>query len=190
MSRFLKPQAEFLPTSAIRARYGPTGITGYDEVYGRRGAITDDTQMTLFTAEALLGGGDPLHQLRDAYLRWLQTQDEPLPSGDGLLAVLELHSLRAPGNTCLAALRSTRHGARGTPTDPINDSKGCGGVMRAAPAGLVATDTKQAFALGLRPRGDHPRPPFGIPPGRRSGRHGAPARRRVEPARGTRCRAG
>jgi ADP-ribosyl-[dinitrogen reductase] hydrolase len=139
---------EFLTTSAIRARYGPTGITGYDEVYGRRGAITDDTQMTLFTAEALLGGGDPLDQLRDAYLRWLQTQDEPHPSGDGLLAVPELHSLRAPGNTCLAALRATRHGARGTPTDPINDSKGCGGVMRAAPAGLAARDPKQAFALG------------------------------------------
>ncbi|MPZ64133.1 MAG: ADP-ribosylglycohydrolase family protein [Pseudonocardiaceae bacterium] len=139
---------EFLTTCAIRQRYGPAGIVDYDEVYGRRGAITDDTQMTLFTAEALLGNGDPIEQLRDAYLRWLRTQDEQPPSDDGLLAVPELHSRRAPGNTCLAALRATLTGARGTTTDPINDSKGCGGVMRAAPAGLVATDAKQAFWLG------------------------------------------
>jgi ADP-ribosylglycohydrolase len=31
---------------------------------------------------------------------------------------------------------------------PINDSKGCGGVMRAAPVGLMAGDPEAAFELG------------------------------------------
>lgn len=139
---------EFLTLQEIRSRYGPGGLSGYDEAYGRRGAITDDTQMTLFTVEALLRDGDPVAELRDAYLRWLQTQEHPRPTGDGLLAVPELHSARAPGNTCLSALRATRAGALGSTQHPINDSKGCGGVMRAAPAGLVAPDPRRAFTLG------------------------------------------
>jgi ADP-ribosylglycohydrolase len=36
----------------------------------------------------------------------------------------------------------------GTIEEPINDSKGCGGVMRAAPAGLIAHDVEEAFRLG------------------------------------------
>jgi ADP-ribosylglycohydrolase len=44
----------FLSLGEIRQRYGPTGVTGYVSAYGRAGAITDDTQMTLFTAEGLL----------------------------------------------------------------------------------------------------------------------------------------
>ncbi len=38
-------------------------------------------------------------------------------------------------------------GKTGTPEKPLNDSKGCGGVMRVAPVGLVATDP---FDLGCR----------------------------------------
>src|SRR5262249_1188667 len=45
---------EFASINAIRHIYGSAGITDYDVAYGRRGAITDDTQMTLFTAEGLL----------------------------------------------------------------------------------------------------------------------------------------
>jgi ADP-ribosylglycohydrolase len=44
---------EFLDLPAIIRRYGPQGIAHYDLAYGRRGAITDDTQMTLFTAEGV-----------------------------------------------------------------------------------------------------------------------------------------
>ncbi|MDD4201067.1 MAG: ADP-ribosylglycohydrolase family protein, partial [Eubacteriales bacterium] len=39
----------------------------------------------------------------------------------------------APGSTCLSALSSRK---RGNMNEPVNDSKGCGGVMRVAPAGL------------------------------------------------------
>src|SRR5262249_51568757 len=45
---------EFDSIQRIRSEYGPEGIKDYDAAYGRRGAITDDTQMTLFTAEGLL----------------------------------------------------------------------------------------------------------------------------------------
>jgi hypothetical protein len=45
---------EFMRLSEIRQRYGSSGIMDYDRVYGRVGAITDDTQMRLFSAEGLL----------------------------------------------------------------------------------------------------------------------------------------
>ena len=45
-----------------------------------------------------------------------------------------LHHQRAPGMTCLSALGS---GRPGTTDRPVNESKGCGGVMRVAPAGLA-----------------------------------------------------
>ena len=50
-----------------------------------------------------------------------------------LLLVSGLHHCRAPGNTCLSALIA---GKMGTVGNPINTSKGCGGVMRVAPVGL------------------------------------------------------
>jgi ADP-ribosylglycohydrolase len=159
---------EFLDIAGIRRAHGPDGVTGLVPAYGRRGAITDDTQMTLFTAEGLIrawvrgkerGVGHPPAVVWHAYLRWLHTQGvraaarpEELPEGtdaggpeqsftlasefpDGEL-VREPFMLarRAPGNTCLAALAS---GRIGTIERPLNDSKGCGGVMRAAPCGLV-----------------------------------------------------
>lgn len=154
---------EFSSLAEIRARHeitsrddvGPPGLRRFAAAYGRRGAITDDTQMTLFTAEGLLrahnrqlatGFGAPGPLLHRAYLRWLDTQrmSAPPPRPDGWLASLPaLYARRAPGNTCLSALRA---GVMGSPERPINNSKGCGGVMRAAPAGLaLAWD---AFDLG------------------------------------------
>ncbi|HEY7294340.1 MAG TPA: ADP-ribosylglycohydrolase family protein [Dehalococcoidia bacterium] len=150
---------EFFSLAEIHRRLGPAGVTDYLPAYGRRGAITDDTQMTLFTAEGLLradnrwrekGIVDRVAMLHRAYLRWLNTQGGRPPAraapDDGWLYGLpELHSPRSPGNTCLSALRS---GRIGTLDAPINDSKGCGGVMRAAPAGLAHADPTAAFALG------------------------------------------
>jgi len=142
---------EFLTLRKIRREFGEGGIRNYVVAYGRRGAITDDTQMTLFTAEGLLravvrmrhrGIAHMPSVVRHAYLRWLVTQDPSarrlLPDGadDGwLFALPELHHPRAPGNTCLASLYGEQIGSMDA---PLNDSKGCGGVMRAAPAGLLA----------------------------------------------------
>lgn len=76
---------------------------------------------------------------RRAYLRWGDTQGArvPKPYDDGpsarLITSFAMRQRRAPGNTCLAAVSS---GANGTTQQPINDSKGCGAVMRTAPLGL------------------------------------------------------
>jgi ADP-ribosylglycohydrolase len=147
--------------NSIRDQYGPDGITDFDVAFGRRGAITDDTQMTLFTAEGLLRADVRLREkgichvagiVHHAYLRWLHTQGEssshPHFGGermDGwLIGVEALHDQRAPGLTCLRALRGPEHGTMG---EPLNDSKGCGGVMRMAPVGLLAAP-RPAFELG------------------------------------------
>lgn len=42
---------EFMRRSEILQAFGPKGITDLVPAYGKLGAITDDTQMTLFTAE-------------------------------------------------------------------------------------------------------------------------------------------
>ena len=141
---------EFNHLDDIRARYGPSGLTDYAPAYGRLGAITDDTQMTLFTLEGLTlaraRGADPLRTVRAAYGRWLHTQGGPEVPPDGrLLDEPELFHRRAPGSTCLNALHG---GAFGTVTERINDSKGCGGVMRAAPAALWSDDLGEVFAIG------------------------------------------
>lgn len=148
---------EFMRREEIRQRYGQGGIRDLDTVYGVRGAITDDTQMTLFTAEGLIRArlrqaqGETtsvMAVVHGAYLRWLLTQGEK-PAlqvrRDGwLIHERRLWARRAPGNTCLAALAATRD--LGEPA--YNDSKGCGGVMRVAPSGLVAHDPASAFELG------------------------------------------
>lgn len=164
---------EFLDLGEIRARFGPRGLDRLAPAYGRVGAITDDTQMTLFTAEGLIrafvraksrGIGHPPVIVHHAYRRWLHTQgvswrqaaqrnsrESGAPDG-WLVAERFLHSRRAPGNTCLAALAAP--GGLGQPAD--NDSKGCGGVMRVAPVGLLphsgnagdATTVEGAFRLG------------------------------------------
>jgi len=144
---------EFMTYANIVDEFGPEGVTDIVPSYGQRAAITDDTQMTLFTAEGLLEaaktGTDQVASIWSAYKRWYHTQGGPLPvkadSGKGLLAVPAMHNMRAPGNTCMGALRGDIAGTR---TQPVNNSKGCGGVMRAAPAGLVTDDAIQAYRLG------------------------------------------
>jgi ADP-ribosylglycohydrolase len=65
---------------------------------------------------------------------------------DGVLTgYKEMFSRRAPGSACLSALKS---GKMGTMDQPINDSKGCGGVMRVAPIGLACSDAEKAFRMG------------------------------------------
>lgn len=153
---------EFKDMENIANKYGPAGIQ--DMVPGEGGLyeITDDTQMTLFTAEGLLrawttarhGGGVPdfAAAVKGSYLCWLRTQGEtatasiPELCSDGwLLAVEGLHRRRAPGGTCLSALREGTY----SKNDIVNnDSKGCGGVMRAAPAGLLAARINKGDSAG------------------------------------------
>ncbi|WP_346798039.1 ADP-ribosylglycohydrolase family protein [Halomonas sp. Bachu 37] len=52
----LGASVEFLSPAEILERFGSEGITDYAPIYGGLGRITDDTQMTLFTADGLLRG--------------------------------------------------------------------------------------------------------------------------------------
>lgn len=146
---------EFMDVGEIRSKFGPEGLTGYSPAYGRLGAITDDTQMTLWTAEGLIraiaryeerGICNPISVIHSAYRRWLYTQRTTIETIDRdnkwrltgwLLSQRVLHARRAPGNTCLSALQSEKMGEIAT---PLNNSKGCGGVMRVAPIGLVVNE--------------------------------------------------
>ncbi len=144
----LGAEIEFWPLEKILRRF-PKGVDEILPHQGRRGAITDDTQMTLFTAEGLIraqargilrGICAPAGVVHHAYLRWLKTQGERPRAPDlcevGLVAEPRLQARRAPGTTCLSALRP----ARSFGDAAQNDSKGCGTIMRVAPLGLFGPD--------------------------------------------------
>ena len=156
-------EVEFLRLPAIRKRFGPAGLTEPVRHDGKL-IVSDDTQMTLFTLEGLLrarsagclgGKGNDLdatlEHIRLATLDWHLTQSAGAAHARytgalGRSRVLQVR--RAPGNTCLSACAL---GAHGSPGHPVNDSKGCGGVMRVAPIGLMRELTPaQAFELGMR----------------------------------------
>lgn len=133
---------EFSSLRSIIDVFGRPGICDYRLDYMKTARFSDDTQMTLFTAEAILSAAqkgnefDPdaiRKEMEKAYLAWYATQTEfQLPLKDSWLSNLRgLWSLRAPGNTCLTALKQIKDGKEVT-----NHSKGCGGVMRVAPIGI------------------------------------------------------
>lgn len=152
---------EFLPEEVIFSQYGPDGITAFEkDPYSKKALISDDTQMTMFTANGLIAGDThgcmnhmgewqdwPRFYVARAYLDWFKTQEYTMEevtrhrrlTKEGgyswLLDVPEMYSRRAPGKTCLSALECEADGQ--TFDDYVkaarNTSKGCGGVMRVAP---------------------------------------------------------
>jgi ADP-ribosylglycohydrolase len=147
---------EFDSLPVIVSRYGESGIrTPKPDPASGKALISDDTQMTLFTIDGIINyvtdavensNSALMHELTKSYLKWLHTQTaEKYPaakpgecfnkngSNYDLLVVPELYNRRAPGRTCLFGLikRSADNHDK-----VINDSKGCGAVMRVAPIGL------------------------------------------------------
>jgi ADP-ribosylglycohydrolase len=152
---------EFTSLADIREEHGPEGVTDYVTAYGRRGAVTDDTQMTLFTVDGLIraqvrrdtGAWHPPTDVHRAHLRWAATQRDWGPDerreGDGWLAREEwLYVQRAPGRACLTGLGDEVMGTVDNPKNP--GSKGCGAVMRSAPFGLlVGWEPQLVFQLAV-----------------------------------------
>ena len=139
---------EFIYSFAgIQSKYGCRGITRLDtkqwwtaEDGNGKAVVSDDTQMTLFTACGLLNAKADnvpfLPSICRAYVEWLFTQTGEKKKGFDkcwISKLPELNVRRAPGNTCMSALNAISKGG-----EPINDSKGCGGVMRIAPIPLYA----------------------------------------------------
>lgn len=132
-------EVEFMSRKAILSHYGEQGITKFALNNKGKALISDDTQMTLFTANGLLNAHEQnikaIYAITYAYIDWYYTQTDKKPQKVSckISAIPELHSLRAPGNTCLSALDSIVRGQ-----EPNNNSKGCGGIMRVAPIALYA----------------------------------------------------
>ena len=177
---------EFWGESQIFSVYGKDGIQAYElDPRSGKALISDDTQMSMFTANAVLINQYLGHKNQEmapvakvfmqAYFDWLRTQEgtieeaSALPKGyrdtwqerciSWIAEVSELYSMRAPGNTCLSSLRrkkqivdllwqneeadftllddETLNEYHSLLLDPlrhhINESRGCGGIMRVAP---------------------------------------------------------
>ena len=142
-------EVEFVRRRAILSRFGEQGITTFALDGNGKALISDDTQMTLFTANGMLMGltrgymrgigGRPEKYVDGAYLDWYYTQTgrkKEILINDfhytWLRDLPEMAHRRAPGNTCLQACESM---FRGKPV--LNNSKGCGGIMRVAPMALL-----------------------------------------------------
>ena len=135
---------EFMSRGSILAKYGFRGIAKFNLTREGKALISDDTQMTLFTACGMLMGvtrgymrgigGRPEKYVDQAYLDWYYTQTgkNSRPSVTWLRNLPELAHRRAPGNTCLSACESLFQGK-----EVHNNSKGCGGIMRVAPMALL-----------------------------------------------------
>ena len=106
--------------------------------------------MTLFTAAGILARSEKglLYDIELSYFDWLVTQYYSYEdakkisrkNNSWLRNIPELYSTRAPGNTCLSALKQRlREGVKPESfiESGINNSKGCGGVMRVAPIGFI-----------------------------------------------------
>ena len=173
---------EFDREEAIAARYGSHGIRDYQLDERGLAPFSDDTQMTLYTANSLLcslaalsaqaygdtqaSGGAPTSsdaqassgapapapaplpspaalaayapaQMAQFYVEWMYTQVSPYPLAEPkawISSLPELFASRAPGVTCMNACEAMANGAKA-----VNNSKGCGGIMRMAPVGLINT---------------------------------------------------
>lgn len=173
---------EFDREEAIAARYGSRGIRDYQLDERGLAPFSDDTQMTLYTANSLLyslaalsaqaygdtqaSGGAPTSsdaqassgapapapaplpspaalaayapaQMAQFYVEWMYTQVSPYPLAEPkawISSLPELFASRAPGVTCMNACEAMANGAKA-----VNNSKGCGGIMRMAPVGLINT---------------------------------------------------
>ena len=112
---------EFWELKGIRERYGPNGI----QELPTPALFTDDTQMTLAVAEALIQAGRQdlaaiMAAISQEFVAWLHS-----PEND-----------RSPGGSCLYGARQLEAGVPWWKSGKPN-TKGCGAAMRVAPIGFL-----------------------------------------------------
>lgn len=119
--------------------------------------ISDDTQMTLFCLEGILKSkGESTIDIKKvnadiymSYLDWYSTQmlgaGKDVLFHETLTDFKSLYRREAPGNTCMSALH---YGDMGNIKYPLNESKGCGGIMRVAPVAFMGLSLEDTFKLG------------------------------------------
>jgi ADP-ribosylglycohydrolase len=129
---------EFMRYPEIVRAYGSGGPRDLD---GDPALVTDDTQMTLCVADALLTAQQPDEPL-------LASLVEPLLRQRFQDWAKSPENNRAPGMTCLRAIGRLELGQPWVDAT-VPDSKGCGANMRVAPVGLlpgIGNSTRAAVA--------------------------------------------
>ncbi len=112
--------------------------------------VSDDTQITLFTPNALLLDGNLRINTWNCYQDWLETQFKQGKSElshrpiSWLMEYPEMYASREPGRTCLMTLM---RGIPGDLNEPINQSKGCGALMRVAPLAFIDREDLYLVAI-------------------------------------------
>ncbi|MEV0036809.1 ADP-ribosylglycohydrolase family protein [Streptomyces sp. NPDC050804] len=137
-----------LTLEEIGAAHGPDGVTDFVPAYGRRGAITAATQLTLFTVDGLIraqvrrdtGAWHPPTDVHRAHLRWAATQRDWGPDvrrkDNGWLAQEEwLYARRDPARSCLTGFGDDIMGTLDRPKNPT--ARDAGALVRSAPFGLL-----------------------------------------------------
>ncbi|WP_433478535.1 ADP-ribosylglycohydrolase family protein [Spirillospora sp. CA-142024] len=155
---------EGLALEEIRAAYGPAGVTGFSG----RAEIGEATQLGLLTAQAGVQasirarargiGGAYFGLVQSNYLAWMSAQGEQIPEQDGFVGGPALRdpavtARRGVGRTTRAALHKAAERRKpgwplGRVDEPINDSKGCAGTVRAASSGFGHPDREAVFTRG------------------------------------------
>ena len=125
----------------IRQSFAPDGPTDI-----HAGRVTDDTQMMLAVARALLNAPE----LTPAAL-------EPALRAEFIAWLHDPENNRAPGHTCLSACRNLQRGGAWQAAT-VTQSKGCGANMRVQPLGLIADDLIRAGAAQLQAALTHGHP--------------------------------
>lgn len=130
---------EFLRLPEIHQKFGKHGIQYPASAFGvSPPVVTDDTQMATATARGLTeaqGYEDALEWIWRKYQVWYELQKNSA-------------FRRGPGHTCMSALRG---GIPGGVSHPINQSAGCGGIMRVYPVGIAyMRKPEEAFEMGIQ----------------------------------------
>lgn len=138
---------------------------GYDVLEGGKTLISDNTQMAAFTSDGLIWADQRAKRkgvyayipcLFYSYQKWYYTQTGNLADKNydfiltgEILEYDELFARRGKGVTSLNALGESIQNKYGSLTNRINNSKGCGCVMRVAPIGLYFTSKPEmAYKIG------------------------------------------
>lgn len=154
----------------IHKKYGPYGLRTVlkSAKHGNKSIISDETQLSLFTADGMLwadhDGLEPAEGLYRSYMRWYYTQTERIirPEQEkwmmrqehevrleyDMMGEQALFARRSPGKACLTALASGKKLSR---EETLNHCGGNSTVMRAAPIGLFYEgDPEKAFFIGCQ----------------------------------------